>query len=352
MYIFETLALAASKRRFLDVYSGCAPIPSLCQLFLANHCRFGSQCRQVHADLTIVTKLRAEWTADQARPHCCMEHTASGSDRERKGSPSDTSLLSMWLSERTDADNNTSPEAVEQQKGHEHQQLKHVCLRLHPGNGDSPTTVDVPLLQFSVTRGLHMAVVSSNSSSMRNDMDSNATTMRLDVTVPLCKNHGYAGGERCRFDRECRFLHVCLNVLREMHVSGRPSCGGLASEIEYPSVDSLDDATSSNDAIISPSEGDGSQQNDESLTNVFLVTQKQPGAGRTPSLYGCVLTATAHPSLTECALDSPSIQAHGGSATDSPGKCIRRLRNGSFGWSHDPYASSPSSAKSPHNGTR
>jgi len=48
-----------------------AGIPSLCLLFLANRCRQGSLCHQVHANAAVVQQLR-EMVANQ--PQCCLTH--------------------------------------------------------------------------------------------------------------------------------------------------------------------------------------------------------------------------------------------------------------------------------------
>lgn len=316
-HILETLAIKA-PRRALDE-CGNPSLPSLCQLFLAHHCRFGPQCRQVHADLGIVSKLRAEWAAEQARPRCCMRHAPSPAEA------AGLSLLSAWLRDRS--------ASGEWKKAPEHPAALALRIRLgeHVGgeHSDDLNGVNVPATQFSITRGLQTAIAMSKPISTLEETSSTSHETRrvLDSSVPLCKNHGPGNGGRCRFDSECKFLHVCKELLHK-HINTRVQ---HAVEEEANSFESRSTLDESNDDRTSPNVADPLNGNE---------CDRVDGAQRT-------LTPDGHVGImsdVDVLLNELPQTARRNRELDSPGKCLRKLSNGSFGWAHDPYAAtSPTS---------
>ena len=124
-------------------------IPSLCLLFLANRCRQGIHCHQAHADVNAVLRLRA---AALQLPNCCARH---GEVSSFEGTfPADLTV--------------------------------------------SVNGVMVALDQVSTTKGLHSLFVSQRTSQLQCSAAS------------VCRLHA---GERCRYAEDCKFIHVCREVV-------------------------------------------------------------------------------------------------------------------------------------------
>ena len=129
-------------------------IPSLCMLFQLGRCRQGINCHQVHADPNVVNVLRSR--ALEVRT-CCGEHG--------------------------DQLANEIPENFR-------------CYQLHIAGFPSL----LPLHKLAVTVGLKRLLQESCSEV---------------VTVPpsmVCRLHGL---DRCRFAEDCKFLHICKELLQQ-----------------------------------------------------------------------------------------------------------------------------------------
>ncbi|CCW60177.1 unnamed protein product [Phytomonas sp. EM1] len=140
-------------------------VPSLCRIFMSGRCLQGDKCYQAHADSNTISKLRAIALAE---PSCCEKH----------GAPPDNSGICANFSF-----------SVKYEKPNE--------------------SFYVGPLEYCITRGLRELLGSRTSTP--------ATT---ELTVPialLCKLHSSEDGTRCcRFGNECKFVHVCREVLRAM----------------------------------------------------------------------------------------------------------------------------------------
>ncbi|KAK7195615.1 hypothetical protein NESM_000490400 [Novymonas esmeraldas] len=133
--------------------NGRLKTPSLCLLYQSGRCRQGDNCYQVHVDPTTVERLRAEV---ESMPCCCYEH-GDGNDH---------------LANRA---------------AYEGRSL-----------GIAGQFV-VPLSRVAYTAGL------------RRVLQEEQACAPVSSSV-LCRLHGLPGG--CRFGADCKFIHVCCQLLR------------------------------------------------------------------------------------------------------------------------------------------
>ena len=134
-------------------------VPSLCLLFLDGRCRQGLQCHQIHAEPAVVLRLRED---AKAMPTCCQTHGDIHSARMRP----------EWLKRSLQFDH-----------------------------------VSVPVTALAYSNALERLLTSDPSPSVR------------CTTQQLCRLHG---SERCRFTEDCRFLHLCRQVLRQQFAESVP----------------------------------------------------------------------------------------------------------------------------------
>jgi hypothetical protein len=145
--------------------------PSLCMLYLNGRCRQGPNCHQVHAEPTVVLSLRAQ---AQQSLMCCMVH----GDRAML----ETDFPSKYV------------------------------LQFQGGSGSI-----IPIDRLALTQGLSRFIDEYEQS--HGTPIPNAESVRLAPSVSLiCRLHGQ---DRCRFSEECKFLHLCKELLwGEISVSG------------------------------------------------------------------------------------------------------------------------------------
>lgn len=134
-------------------------IPSLCQLFLAGRCRQGEMCHQVHADPAIIDILRQQV---ERLPICCVVH---GDTDHTKGADDAREVVVEGLS----------------------------------WNGGA-----IPLNRLSYTAGLAKVM------EMHERNSPNAKVMVASHNISICRLHVM---DRCRFAEDCKFLHVCKEVV-------------------------------------------------------------------------------------------------------------------------------------------
>lgn len=161
-----------SKRLFIPI--GCmvetramhrSGVPSLCCVFLEGRCRQGDNCFQAHADPSVVGALRAQALEE---PSCCQYHGAHS---------------------------NTSGIAAE------------TVMAIKNDDGD--IVVRVPLTQVVMTNGLRSLIEAQCS------QESNGEAREIVVpTSSLCRLHsGTIDSPCCRFEGECKFVHLCREIL-------------------------------------------------------------------------------------------------------------------------------------------
>jgi len=126
-------------------------VPSLCLLFLDGRCRQALQCHQIHAEPSVVLRLRQE---AKSLPTCCHTHGDVHANRMRP----------EWLSRTLQFDN-----------------------------------VAVPVNAVAYSNALERLLASDPSDIVR------------CTPQQLCRLHG---SERCRFTEDCRFIHICRDLLR------------------------------------------------------------------------------------------------------------------------------------------
>lgn len=140
-------------------------VPSLCRVFLEGRCRQGSNCFQAHANVDVVTTLRA---AALEEPTCCALH----------GAHSNTTGLDPGLV-------------------------------LFIKNDDGDTVLRARLEETVVTNGLRTLIAAQASAV--------GMVVPTEVVVPtssLCRLHsGQAGAPCCRFEGECNFVHLCHQLV-------------------------------------------------------------------------------------------------------------------------------------------
>jgi hypothetical protein len=131
-------------------------IPSLCQLYLAGRCRQYNLCHQVHADPFVVHQLRMQV---ERLPMCCVDH---GDDD-----------FTFGLSE-------------------------YRVVKLPGRIGQT-----VPMRSLSITNGLRSLLQAADA----------AEAPLIDLShsgISLCRLHLI---DRCRFAEDCKFLHVCKQLV-------------------------------------------------------------------------------------------------------------------------------------------
>lgn len=156
-------------------------VPSLCRVFLEGRCRQGSNCFQAHADVDVVTALRA---AALEEPTCCAFH----------GARSDASGLDP-------------------------------SLTLLIKNDDGDAVLRARLEETVVTNGLRTLIA-----AQANAVGMVAPTEVVVPTSSLCRLHsGLAGAPCCRFEGECNFVHLC----RQLVPRTEPQVGFAAEDKPY-----------------------------------------------------------------------------------------------------------------------
>ncbi|KAH9600557.1 hypothetical protein LSM04_009522 [Trypanosoma melophagium] len=153
-------------------------IPSLCQLFLDNRCRFGSQCHQVHADISIVTELRNQV---KSLPCCCPLHGDDDiGEVLRDGS---------WLSNV----------------------VLHIPESTYEGGFIPLSRVGYTVPLSRLLNEIPMEAFHAISQYEHSSEDGRPPRVVLEAdTIPICRLHGKA---RCSYAEECNFLHLCKEVV-------------------------------------------------------------------------------------------------------------------------------------------
>lgn len=136
--------------------------PSLCLLFQAGQCRQGSKCHQAHADPKVVSQLRLDV---MSQPTCCLEH------------------------------------------GHCNAQLLvPTCIELTINTRGGGSYV-VPFSRLAATVGLQSLFEKQGSLQL------------FAGEASICSLH--AAG-RCKYAKECKFLHICRETLASVKVEEVP----------------------------------------------------------------------------------------------------------------------------------
>ncbi|CAJ1988774.1 hypothetical protein conserved [Leishmania donovani] len=133
--------------------NGRLKTPSLCLLYQLGRCRQGENCYQVHVDSAIVERLRAD---AKNMPCCCFQHGDSNSQ----------------VMDRTAYEGRSLGIAGQ---------------------------FSVPLTRVAYTAGLQRVLQDQPA----------CAPVKASV---LCRLHGQPGG--CRFGADCRFVHVCCQILQ------------------------------------------------------------------------------------------------------------------------------------------
>ncbi|KPI86550.1 hypothetical protein ABL78_4373 [Leptomonas seymouri] len=156
-------------------------VPSLCRVFLEGRCRQGSNCFQAHANVDVVTALRA---AALEEPTCCAIHGARSN-----ASSLDPSLVLLIT------------------------------------NDEGDTVLRARLEETVVTNGLRTLIA-----AQANAVGMVAPTEVAVPTSSLCRLHsGLAGAPCCRFEGECNFVHLC----RQLVPRTVPQVGLIAADPPY-----------------------------------------------------------------------------------------------------------------------
>ena len=137
--------------------------PSLCMLNLNGRCRQGANCHQVHADPQVVFALRAQ---AQQSLMCCMTH-------------GDRATMQREWQER-------------------------YYIQFSGGSG-----VTIPINRLAVTQGLLRYIDDFEQSNGVPEDPEQQVCLAPSVTT-ICRLHGQ---DRCRFSEDCKFLHLCKELL-------------------------------------------------------------------------------------------------------------------------------------------
>ncbi|CCW65566.1 unnamed protein product [Phytomonas sp. EM1] len=194
--------------------------PSLCQLFLNNRCRQGSNCFQVHADLSVVMSLRNEV---DSLPYCCMAH----GDADRLGiyrpdshetpcSPSNGAEDKQMGDTSGESSGETHPSLSPQYA------MKDVVLYIpgctmgpcYPQGYDSDDKGPyIPISRCSYTLALRRLLTDrdlQNAPLFWTGKNGDKMNLVLDASnVILCRMHII---DRCLYAEECKFLHLCKEI--------------------------------------------------------------------------------------------------------------------------------------------
>ncbi|ORC87928.1 uncharacterized protein TM35_000191720 [Trypanosoma theileri] len=153
-------------------------IPSLCQLFVENRCRFGSQCHQVHADLTVVNELRNQV---KSLPQCCTLH----GDEDIGGVMQEGS----WLSNV----------------------VVHIPESTYEGGYIPLSRVGYTVPLARMLNELPIEAFRPLNPYEQTSEDGRPPRVVLEAdTIPICRLHSTS---RCSYAEECNFLHLCKEVV-------------------------------------------------------------------------------------------------------------------------------------------
>ncbi|ESS64138.1 hypothetical protein TcG_05958 [Trypanosoma cruzi] len=142
-------------------------VPSLCRLHMEGRCRQGMSCYQAHADVTVVNQLRM---AALREPTCCATHGA-----------------------RSDAEGIATNLAI-----------------IVVGNDDPEELQRTTLARIAVTKGFRILL--QKQAAEGGVAEPNAVTVTVDS---LCRLH--YSGPCCRFGHECNYVHLCRELVAEIH---------------------------------------------------------------------------------------------------------------------------------------
>ncbi|KPA85064.1 hypothetical protein ABB37_01481 [Leptomonas pyrrhocoris] len=269
-------------------------VPSLCRVFLEGRCRQGSNCFQAHANVDVVTALRA---AALEEPTCCALH----------GARSDASGLDLSLALLTQND-----------------------------SGD--TVLRARLEETVVTNGLRALIA-----AQANAVGMVAPTEVVVPTSSLCRLHsGLAGAPCCRFEQECNFVHLCRQLVRRTEPQG-----GLAAE-DPPYVVPMISVIGSDPAP------DEVMTMLDTATN-HLLTSSAQGRGPPASSFNVPMSVSANLGVTPpIRFDPLALAATAPSPTPDSGVQMmgrspimaRSFSSTTSGlvWRHNPYNSSHASS--------
>lgn len=241
-------------------------IPSLCLLFLKGQCRQGNQCHQVHANSAVVQQHR-EAAANQ--PTCCDQH----------GDVNGDSVLPLWrqLGIRFCVQGSVVVplESVAYSAGLRRFVDDFLSQRSTGGTAVLPSVAfDGSLSDFAAVSLTGLTQLASRSSvdatetgSLSSSAHVSSTTIAADAgrsASPLaaehhqpaahqavislqvssvCKLHGEDGG--CRFAEDCKFLHVCRQIIKRDIAPLMALPLGSTSATASPSNTSLSASTGS-----------------------------------------------------------------------------------------------------------
>ncbi|KAG5504954.1 hypothetical protein JKF63_04401 [Porcisia hertigi] len=147
------LHVPLSAIQMTKALNGRLKTPSLCLLYQSSRCRQGENCYQVHVDPVTVERLRAD---AKDMPCCCFQHGDGNSH-----------LIDLTANEGRSL--------------------------------DIAGQFSLPLTRTAYTAGLQRLLQNEQSCTLVNPS-------------ALCRLHGQPGG--CRFGADCRFLHICFQILQ------------------------------------------------------------------------------------------------------------------------------------------
>ncbi|CCW72134.1 unnamed protein product [Phytomonas sp. Hart1] len=195
-------------------------LPSLCQLYLNNRCRQGSNCFQIHADYHVVMKLRDEIGK---LPRCCMAH--GDTDRIGLFNPG-TRELPLDLSNDKD---NTKMDGTPGNDSGETRSITYTpqyaledMVLYIPGyfmNSGYKNDADdgssyIPIKYCSYTLALRRLLAEVDmleTPPLRTIKNGDKPKVVLDASnTILCRMHVM---DRCLYAEECKFLHLCKRIV-------------------------------------------------------------------------------------------------------------------------------------------
>ncbi|CCW68549.1 unnamed protein product [Phytomonas sp. Hart1] len=155
-------------------------VPSLCRIYMSGRCLQGSKCHQAHTDAKLVSEFRAIALAE---PSCCEKHGVS----------TDSSEI-------------------------------HADFSFTVKDDKRNRSFYVGPYEYCITKGLRDILA-----------DRESVPEMTELTVPfssLCKLHtGAEGTKCCRFGSECKFVHICRELLFAMEGS---ILNSMAASVELP----------------------------------------------------------------------------------------------------------------------
>lgn len=167
-------------------------VPGLCRLFLEGRCHQMSKCYQVHAQPSVVEKLREQALRT---PTCCCLH---GADSNFEGFPLGlTVTIEGWERER---------EIFLKNDGNDCSSQRHNLKMLRS---------DTNLLTLPDAEGRKYILSTQNLSSTQYLWKHYLNSGSMHLTVPskkVCREHLKG---LCRFGDACRYLHGCRSLLME-----------------------------------------------------------------------------------------------------------------------------------------